>query len=148
MKLGINTWVWVSPLSTERFETLAPHIAEIGFDWIEFPIEGTEDLNYERAAEVIRDTGLGVSACVAMGPDRDLIHPDKSIRDNGMAYVRHCIDAVKTVGGTNLVGPIYSAVGRTWQQTADERAHDLDILVRQSALIGGVCWRSRRGHGN
>ena len=129
MKFGINSWVWVSPLSTERLETLAPHIAELGFDWIEFPIEGMEDVDYERAAVIIRDSGLDVSCCVAMGPDRDLIHPDERIRENGMAYVRHCIDAVQMVGGTNLVGPLYSSVGRTWQQTADERAHDLDILV-------------------
>ena len=66
-----------------------------------------------------------------MGPDRDLIHPDESIRTNGMDYVRHCIDAAKTLGATNVVGPLYSAVGRTWQQTADERKRDLDLLVRQ-----------------
>ncbi len=129
MKFGINTWVWVSPLTTDRLAMLAPHIAELGFDWIELPLEGTEDIDYDRAREIIRDSGLDVSACVAMGPDRDLIHPDESIRANGMAYVRHCIDAVDVVGGTNLVGPIYAAVGRTWQQTAAERAHDLDILV-------------------
>jgi D-psicose/D-tagatose/L-ribulose 3-epimerase len=29
------------------------------------------------------------------------------------------------------VGPLYSAVGRTWQQTADERKQDLDLLVGQ-----------------
>jgi D-psicose/D-tagatose/L-ribulose 3-epimerase len=66
-----------------------------------------------------------------MGPDRDLIHEDEAIRENGMAYIRHCVDAVKSAGGTNLVGPIYSAVGRVWQQTADERAKDVDLLVKQ-----------------
>ena len=66
-----------------------------------------------------------------MGPDRDLIHGDESIRVNGMAYLHHCIKAAKTIGATNLVGPIYSAVGRTWQQTGDERARDLDLLVPQ-----------------
>jgi D-psicose/D-tagatose/L-ribulose 3-epimerase len=129
MKFGVNTWVWVSPLTTSRLAELAPHIAELGFDWIELPLESIEDIDYEQAAAIIRDSGLDVSCCVAMGPDRDLIHPDKNIRENGMAYVRQCIDAVNTVGGTNLVGPIYAAVGRTWQQTAEERAHDLDILV-------------------
>ena len=129
MKFGINTWVWVSPLTTGRLQELAPHIAELGFDWIELPLESIADIDYDRAAAIIRDSGLDVSCCVAMGPDRDLIHPDKSIRENGMAYVRQCIDAVNTVGGTNLVGPLYAAVGRTWQQTADERARDLDILV-------------------
>ena len=129
MKFGVNTWVWVSPLTTDKLAELAPHIAELGFDWIELPLESIEDIDYEQAAAIIRDSGLDVSCCVAMGPDRDLVHPDKNIRENGMAYVRQCIDAVNTVRGTNLVGPIYAAVGRTWQQTAEERAHDLDILV-------------------
>jgi len=129
MKFGINTWVWVSPLTTARLEELAPHIAGLGFDQIELPLESLEDIDYDRAAAIIGDCGLDVSCCVAMGPDRDLIHPDKSIRDNGMAYVQQCIDTVQTVGGTNLVGPLYAAVGRTWQQTASERAYDLDILV-------------------
>jgi D-psicose/D-tagatose/L-ribulose 3-epimerase len=31
--------------------------------------------------------------------------------------------------GTNLCGPLFSYTGRTWQQTPDERARDLDILV-------------------
>ena len=66
-----------------------------------------------------------------MGPDRDLIHPDESIRTNGMDYVRHCIDAAQTLGAANVVGPLYSAVGRTWQADRDERKRDLDLLVRQ-----------------
>ena len=36
---------------------------------------------------------MGVSCCVAMGPDRDLIHPDAAIRESGMAYVRGAIEA-------------------------------------------------------
>jgi D-psicose/D-tagatose/L-ribulose 3-epimerase len=48
-----------------------------------------------------------------------------------MAYVRHCIDAAHTLGATNVVGPLYSAVGRTWQATADERKKDIDLLAPQ-----------------
>jgi D-psicose/D-tagatose/L-ribulose 3-epimerase len=66
-----------------------------------------------------------------MGPDRDLIHSDESIRRNGIDYVRHCIDAAKTVGAPNVIGPLYSAVGRTWQATDDERKRDTDLLVNQ-----------------
>jgi D-psicose/D-tagatose/L-ribulose 3-epimerase len=103
----------------------------MGFDLIEFGIEGTEGMDYARGADLIADAGLSVSVAAAMGPDRDLIHPDESVRANGMAYLRHCIVAVRTLGATNLVGPMYSAVGRTWQATEDERARDLDLLVRQ-----------------
>jgi len=129
MKIGINTWVWTSPLTTDELEKLAPRVKELGFDWIEIPLEGLDDIDLRRGAEVIRGEGLGVSTCAAMGPDRDLIHPDKAIRDNGMAYVRGAIEAAHTLGATNLVGPLYSTVGRTWQQTEEERAHDLDLLV-------------------
>jgi D-psicose/D-tagatose/L-ribulose 3-epimerase len=66
-----------------------------------------------------------------MAPDRDLIHPDASIRANGMAFIQHCIDAAQTMGATNLIGPMYSATGRTWQATAAERAHDVNLLVQQ-----------------
>ncbi|MBN2304289.1 MAG: sugar phosphate isomerase/epimerase [Anaerolineae bacterium] len=131
MKFGVNTWVWVSPLTTEGIAELAPKVKAMGFDWFEVPLEGTEDIDYARAAAILRDHGLGVSVCAAMSADRDLIHPDKAIRDNGMAYLKHCIDAVKTLGGTTLGGPLYSAVGRVWQMTDDERARDTDLLVAQ-----------------
>jgi D-psicose/D-tagatose/L-ribulose 3-epimerase len=102
----------------------------MGFDWLELPIESTDDLDYAKGAAILKDNGLSVSVCAAMGPDRDLIHEDSAIQQNGMAYIRHCIDAASTLGATNIVGPIYSAVGRTWQQTPDERARDVDLLVK------------------
>jgi D-psicose/D-tagatose/L-ribulose 3-epimerase len=34
-----------------------------------------------------------------------------------------------------VIGPLYSAVGRTWQATPDERARDLDLLVSQLRLL-------------
>jgi D-psicose/D-tagatose/L-ribulose 3-epimerase len=131
MQIGVNAWVWASPVNTEEFGKLAQKVKQMGFDLIEFGIESTSDLDYSRAAAIARDNGLGVSVCAAMGPDRDLIHPDQAIRDNGMGYVRHCIEAAKTVGATNVVGPLYSAVGRTWQATEEERKRDTDLLVGQ-----------------
>jgi len=131
MQFGVNGWVWTSPVNTQAFAELAPKVKKMGFDLFEFGIESTSDLDYSRAAAVARDNGLAVSVCAAMGPDRDLIHEDASIRRSGMEYVAHCIDAAHTLGAKNVVGPLYSAVGRTWQQTADERQRDTDLLVDQ-----------------
>jgi D-psicose/D-tagatose/L-ribulose 3-epimerase len=130
-QIGVNAWVWSSPVNTVEFGRLAPIVAGMGFDLIEVGIESTSDLDYGRAAEIAKANGLAVGVCAAMGPDRDLIHPDESIRTNGMDYVRHCIDAAKTLGARNVCGPLYSAVGRTWQATDDERKRDVDLLVRQ-----------------
>ena len=131
MQIGVNGWVWTSPVNTEEFLRLAPKVKAMGFDMFEFGIESTSDLDYVLAAQVAKDNGLAVSVCAAMGPDRDLIHPDESIRTNGMDYVSHCVDAARTLGAKVVVGPLYSAVGRTWQSTADERKRDTDLLVAQ-----------------
>jgi D-psicose/D-tagatose/L-ribulose 3-epimerase len=131
MKIGVNAWVWSSPVTTDEFAHLAPKVKAMGFDLLEFGIEGTTDLDYARAARIAKDNGLDVSVCAAMGPDRDLIHPDDGIRRNGMEYVRHCIEAAQTMGATNVIGPLYSAVGRTWLSADDERRRDTDLLVEQ-----------------
>lgn len=44
MRFGVNTWVWVSPLTDSDLKTLVPQIKQMGFDWIEVPIEGFNDL--------------------------------------------------------------------------------------------------------
>ena len=133
--LGVNAWVWTSPVTTAELEKLAPHVVGMGFDWIEVPLESLDDLDHARGAAIIREHGLGVSACAAMGPDRDLIHPEEGIRTNGMNYIRGAIQATHNLGATNLVGPIYSAVGRTWQATPEERASDTDLLVDQLRVL-------------
>ncbi|HMN27184.1 MAG TPA: sugar phosphate isomerase/epimerase family protein [Caldilineaceae bacterium] len=131
MRFGVNTWVWVSPLTSDELERLVLHVAALGFDWIEFPIEAPGGYDYRRAGELAQAHGLGTSVAAAMAADRDLIHPDVSIRANGVAFVEHCLDAAHTMRATNLIGPMYAAVGRTWQATPTERQHDIDLLVPQ-----------------
>jgi D-psicose/D-tagatose/L-ribulose 3-epimerase len=138
MKFGVNCWVWSSPVTTAELKTLAPKVAGMGFDWIEIPLEGLDDLDHAQGAQIIRDQGLGVSTCAAMGPDRDLIHPDPAIRASGMTYVKGAIAATAKLGATNLVGPLYATVGRTWQATPEERARDLDLLVANLTELAAV----------
>jgi D-psicose/D-tagatose/L-ribulose 3-epimerase len=135
MKFGANTWIWFSPVTLDDLKSVVPRMAEAGFDLIELPLESVHAFDYIEAAALIHDHGLGVSTTPAIGPDRDLIHPDKEIRERGMAYVRHCIEAAQTLGATNLIGPLYSAVGRTWQATAEERARDLELAVAQLSSL-------------
>ena len=135
MKFGANTWIWLAPVTVDAIKSLAPNLAQAGFDLIELPLETIGGFNYGEAAVIIEDYGLGVSTCVAIGPDRDLIHPDATIRDNGMAYVHQAIEAASALGAVNLIGPLYSAVGRTWQATPAERARDLDLLVNQLGTL-------------
>jgi D-psicose/D-tagatose/L-ribulose 3-epimerase len=135
MKFGANTWIWFSPVTLEDLKATAAQMARAGFDMIELPFETVNAFDYGEAAVIIRDHGLGVSTAAAMGPDRDLIHEDRQIRENGVAYIHHCIEAAQILGASNLIGPIYSAVGRTWSATPEERARDVDLLVSQLSRL-------------
>jgi D-psicose/D-tagatose/L-ribulose 3-epimerase len=130
MKFGVNTWVWTAPLTVEELEVLAPKIAKMSFDHIEIPVDDPKTLDFKKCGEIIKKAGISsISFCAAMSPDRDLIDPDPKIRQNGVDYLKASIDGLASVGGKNLVGPFYSAVGRTWQQSAEDREKDMKILV-------------------
>ncbi len=129
MTFGVNTWVWVSPTTTERFAEYVPKVRAMGFDAIEFGVEDPDALDYKKAAEILKDHDCGISVAAAMGPDRDLIIEDEAIQQKAVAYIKHCIDACHTLGARNLLGPIYSAVGRVWEQTPEGREKDTDTLV-------------------
>lgn len=138
MKFGVNTWVWTSPLTTDQLPRLVSKIRQIGFDWIEYPIESPGDFDYRLAGKLAKEHELGVSVSAAINIERDLIHPDSTIREQGMRYVRHVIEAAGVMGAQNVIGPLYSGVGRTWQATAAERARDLDLLVTQLAALAQI----------
>jgi D-psicose/D-tagatose/L-ribulose 3-epimerase len=144
MKFGVNTWVWTAPITEEELEVLAPKVAAMGFDHIEIPMDDPKGMDFLRIKEIINKAGIdSISFCAAMSPERDLIDPDPLVRQTGVEYLKNCIDGLAIVGGKNFVGPFYSAVGRTWKQTAEEREEDMKILVD---ILRDVCdYAAERG---
>ena len=133
MQLGISTWVWTSPATTTVLETLLPHIASLGFDVIELPIETVGQFDVARVGELARAHGLDVSICAVIGPGRDLLVAGEA--DEGIRYLRSCIDVAQTLGSPTVAGPFYSAVGRCWRSTPDERARD---VAQVAATLRGL----------
>lgn len=135
MKLGISTWVWVSPLQMKEFEIIASRIAKMGFDLIEIPIDFTEDMDFYQMSKVLKANNLDVSVCAALGKGCDLIHENQSFRENAIKYIYECIEITQILGGKNLVGPFYSSAGRLWWTTKEEREREKDLLVDQLRLL-------------
>ena len=134
MQLGISTWVWTSPATTAVLETLLPHIAALGFDVIELPVEEVGQFDVKRAGELAREHGLDVSVCAVIGPGRDLLLPGEAER--GVAYLRSCIEMAQQLGSPTVAGPFYSAVGRCWRSTPAERERDVDQVARTLRSLG------------
>jgi len=134
MRIGISTWVWTSPATTAVLERLIPHIAAMGYDAVEIPVEGEDQFDVDRVRDLIEAHGLAVYVCAVIGPGRDLLLPDEY--ENGMAYLRMCIDVARRLGAPTVAGPLYSAVGRCWQATPAERANDVERLAGRLRVLG------------
>ncbi|MFI6294659.1 sugar phosphate isomerase/epimerase family protein [Nonomuraea sp. NPDC050790] len=118
-RIGVNTWVWVSPLTDDDLVRLAPRIAGWGFDVIELPVERPGDWDPHRAKDLLAEHGLRATVVLVMPPGRELVAADTV--GETQEYLRHCVDVAVTVGSPVIAGPAYASVGRTWRMEEAER---------------------------
>lgn len=120
-RIGVNTWVWVSPLTDERLARLAPWVRDRGFGTIELPVESPGDWDPAKAARLLADLGLSATVCLVMGPGRELVAADPGTVTSTQDYLRRVVDAAAQVGSAVIAGPAYASVGRTWRMSPAER---------------------------
>ncbi len=112
MQFGASTFIWTSPFSNSTLD-LIDKVKDLGFDLIEICVEDPATIDTAAIRSRLTSTGLGATVCGAFGPDRDLSSNDPAVRENGVGYVKRCIDIAAELGAASVVGPMYSAVGRT-----------------------------------
>ncbi|GAA5089561.1 sugar phosphate isomerase/epimerase [Microbacterium yannicii] len=132
--IGVNTWVWTSPLTDESLAELAPKIAGMGFGAIELPLENAGDWDAGRAGELLASLRLQPVVIGAMGPGRSLVDRAGNVPAT-QAYLRTCMAAARRVGASVVAGPFYAPTGVTWRMTADERIEVVAQLRRNLAPL-------------
>lgn len=140
-EIGVNTWVWVSPLTTDRLGGFAGRARDFGFDLLELPVEAPGDWDPPTAAEVVAEFGLGARIVGAMGSGRDLIDP--RFRSDTQDYLRHCVEVAVHVGSPTVAGPFTAATGRVWRMDAGERTAVVRTL--REALRPVAAFAAERG---
>ena len=132
-EIGVNTWVWTSPLTDAGVADLLRRIADMGFDAVELPLENAGDLTVQVVSEVLAETGLTPCVVGAMAPGRDLV--DASCVADTQDYLRACIDLAAGIGARSVCGPFYAATGRVWRMDADERQAAYDAVRTHLAPV-------------
>ncbi|MGA6164244.1 sugar phosphate isomerase/epimerase family protein [Amycolatopsis magusensis] len=142
--IGVNTWVWTSPLDDAALAELAPKVAAAGFDCIELPVENLGDWRPGAAARLLAEHGLSASVALVMPPGRELVAADDTTVKSTQDYLRAVADIAAEVGSPVIAGPAYSSVGRTWKMSEKDRADCLEQLrdnlspVAEHARAAGV----------
>jgi len=133
--IGVNTWVWTSPLTDESLRRLAPQVKDWGFDLIELPVEHLGDWDPRAAARLLADLGLGATVTLVMGEGSELVATDAATVRATQDYLRGVVDAAHTVGSPVIAGPAYASVGRTWRLTPQERRRCYAELAENLAPV-------------
>ncbi len=121
--VGVNPWVWASPVDDEALAGLIPRIAAFGFDAVELPLEQPGDWDPVRTRDLLDSHGLTAAAvCAVTPPGRDLVNVSPAIAESTAAYLKTCVDSAAAVGALCVGGPVYAAVGRTWRMSPAARA--------------------------
>jgi D-psicose/D-tagatose/L-ribulose 3-epimerase len=121
--IGVNPWVWASPVDDEALAELVPRIAAFGFDAIELPLEQPGHWDPVRTRDLLaahRLTAAGV--CAVTPPGRELVSAPPTVVAATAAYVKTCVDHAAVLGAPCVGGPVYASVGRTWLMSPADRA--------------------------
>ena len=136
--IGINTWVWTSPVTDASLPDLLETIAAMGFDGVELPLENAGDLDPDVTAAALKEADLSAWVVGAMAPGRDLVAVTPDAVADTQDYLRACVDLAVAVGAPAVCGPFYAQTGRVWRMTGDERAAAYaELLSMQTLLLEG-----------
>jgi D-psicose/D-tagatose/L-ribulose 3-epimerase len=129
MKFGVNTFVWVSPCTTETVKNLAPLVKSMGFDILEIAVETPDLIDVHVVNDILKKNQLEGIICGAFGPDRNICSMDPKIRENAKGYIRWLIDAAHEIGSEVVCGPMYSSVGKEHLEDSESRKEEWDLAV-------------------
>ncbi len=129
MRFGINTFLFVSPFTTDSTK-LFKRFKEIGFDTVEIPIEDNSHIDARKVREAAEKAGVAVgSICAAMGPGRDFRGSTQD-QKNAMAYCKGLVDHAATLGCPRIIGPLYSVVGKADAVEPNEQKREFELVVK------------------
>lgn len=111
MRLGINTFLFTSPFTTQSTK-LFPLFKKWGFDTVEISIEDPSHIDAVKVKKALDKNGLACgSICACLGPARDF-RGTVNQQKTSMKYLKKVIDQMVILDCPALVGPVYSSVGR------------------------------------
>jgi len=133
-KIGIYYAYWTHYWDAD-FELLVRKVSKLGFDVLEvnagIVINMTSD-ERKRLRDVAVEEDIDLSYCIGLTKEYDVASEDKSVRSNGIRFLKDMITTIRDIGGSKLSGIIYSS----WLSTLPEGITDkYPYLERSVASI-------------
>jgi D-psicose/D-tagatose/L-ribulose 3-epimerase len=139
MRFGVHALVWTGVLDAEHLRAAISSTKELGYDFIELPLLDPFTFDVKAAAGLLAEYDLQATASLGLGASTDISSEDAQTSAAGEKLLFAAVDAVHEMGGTYLVGVIYSAL-RKYMAPATERGleNGLSALRRVADHAAGA----------
>lgn len=128
MKFGMNSLAWQSPFKDAQ--ELFAKAKKYGCDIFEIAVEDWSTLDADAINAAKENTGIETpTICGAFGETRDISSDNPEYRNLGLQYIKDMVDFCVKINAKVIAGPMYSAVGKARQISADEKRQQWDWAV-------------------
>ncbi|MBW2154974.1 MAG: sugar phosphate isomerase/epimerase, partial [Deltaproteobacteria bacterium] len=123
-----HAYAWCSEWTNDALD-LIDKVKNLGMDFIELPMLSLETFDTQAIKTRLGEVGLEAVTSTVLLKETDISSEDPRTRDNGVDYLKACVQATRDIGARNFSGVIYSEFvkppdaprpdGQTWRRVAD-----------------------------
>ncbi|MFO7637026.1 MAG: sugar phosphate isomerase/epimerase family protein [Clostridia bacterium] len=129
-KFGVDSFIWTEMFSVKDVWILQK-AKELGFAVVDLAIADPGNFPLEEIMEAKRKTGLELVTTTTLGPLTNLISPDASIRENGIAHMKKMVDINRVIGSVILGGVNYAGWGCLTKKPRTEQEWEWSVTAMQ-----------------
>lgn len=107
-KIGFNVLAWTAGVSEELYPTFE-RLKTIGYDGVELFLGGQDVVDFKKAGDFIKETGLEATSVFVLGKDENPIDPSAGVRAKALDAIKGKIDRAQALQASLIVGPFHSA---------------------------------------
>ena len=134
MQIGCHGSVWTGTFDVDGLRLAVSKTKEAGFDLLEIPLMDPYGLDVAATKELLSDYNLAATASIGLNERTDISSEDPQIVAAGEEFLGRCLEVLSDIGGTALVGVIYSAMKKySAPASARARQNSVDAIARLAA---------------
>jgi len=134
MQIGCHGSVWTGTFDVDGLRLAVSKTKEAGFDLLEIPLMDPYGLDVAATKELLSDYNLAATASIGLNERTDISSEDPQIVAAGEEFLGKCLEVLSDIGGTALVGVIYSAMKKySAPASARARQNSVDAIARLAA---------------
>jgi D-psicose/D-tagatose/L-ribulose 3-epimerase len=131
LEYGGHALVWSGDWSAEGARRAISGAARAGYDYIEIALLDPWKVDIALTKDLLQEFSLRAHASLGLSPATDVTSTDRTIVAKGDELLRKATDVLFEIGGTELCGVIYCALGKyPGPASKDNRANSVAAMQR------------------